>query len=147
VGGQNGPVVSTAVQPGPSVAGHRLRYLGSFFAAGLGLSALYATTGAGLPCPFRTFTGWDCPLCGGTRMGGALLHGDLTAAFAFNPVALVGLVVLGAVGSLWLVELAGGPRVRGPEGLRRRLATVRPNQWVVLGVAAAVVYTVVRNLL
>ena len=57
-----------------------LRPLVGFFAAGLGLSALYATTGVGVGCPFRIVTGWDCPLCGGTRMGSALLHGDVAAA-------------------------------------------------------------------
>jgi hypothetical protein len=51
-------------------------------AAGLTLSAVYATTGAGVPCPFLALTGWSCPFCGGTRMGSALLHGELSAAFA-----------------------------------------------------------------
>ena len=49
--------------------------------AALALSALFATTGFGLPCPFLALTGWQCPLCGGTRMGSALLHGDLVSAF------------------------------------------------------------------
>lgn len=142
-----GFVASTSLERPPSGAAHRLRYVGSFFAAGLGLSVLYATTGVGLPCPFRALTGWECPLCGGTRMGGALLHGDLAAAFAFNPVALIGLGVLAVVGAAWLVELVGGPRVRGPVPLRHRLAAVRPNQWLVLGIIFAVLYTLARNLL
>ena len=140
-------MTSTSVEAPASVAAHRLRYVGGFFAAGLGLSVLYATTGVGLPCPFRAVTGWDCPLCGGTRMGGALLRGDLPAAFAFNPVALVGLVALALVGVAGLSELAGGPRLQSPRSLRRRLAAVRPNQWLVVGVVTAVVYTVLRNLL
>ena len=70
-------------------------YVGAFFAGGLALSALYATTGVGLPCPFRAVTGWDCPLCGGTRMGDALLHGDVLAAFGYNPLALIGLLIVG----------------------------------------------------
>lgn len=138
---------SPSVQRPASGATRRLRYVGSFFAAGLGLSVLYATTGVGLPCPFRALTGWECPLCGGTRMGGALLHGEIGAAFAFNPVALIGLGVLAVVGAAWLVELAGGPRVRGPEALRHRLGAVRPNQWLVAGVVFAALYTVLRNLL
>ena len=145
IGRQNGPMASTSVGRPASVAAHRLRYVGGFFAAGLSLSVLYATTGVGLPCPFRAVTGWDCPLCGGTRMGGALLRGDLGAAFAYNPVALVGLGVLALIGAAWLTELAGGPRIRGPRSLRRRLAAVRPNQWLVVGVVAAVAYTVLRN--
>lgn len=39
-----------------------------------------------LPCPFHVLTGYDCPFCGGQRMLIALLHGDIVAAFCFNPV-------------------------------------------------------------
>jgi hypothetical protein len=92
-------------------------YVGAFFAGGLGLSALYATTGLGLPCPFRLLTGWDCPLCGGTRMGDALLHGDVPAAFGFNPLALLGLAILGVLGVVWAVEAVGGPAFRLPRPL------------------------------
>ena len=124
-----------------------LRPLVGFFALGLGLSALYATTGVGLFCPFRTVTGWDCPLCGGTRMGSALLHGDVATAFAFNPAALIGVALLGLVGVLWVVEALGGPAVRPPAGLRRRLLRTTPHQRLSVLLALAVVYTVLRNLL
>ena len=124
-----------------------LRPLVGFFAVGLGLSALYATTGVGVICPFRAVTGWDCPLCGGTRMGSALLHGDVAAAFAFNPVALVGIALLGVVGVLWVVEALGGPAVRPPAGLRRWLLQTTPRQRLTAFFAFAVVYTVLRNLL
>jgi Protein of unknown function (DUF2752) len=122
-------------------------YVGAVFAGGLALSALYTTTGLGLPCPFRLLTGWDCPLCGGTRMGEALLHGDVPAAFGFNPLALVGLVILGVLGVLWSVEAAGGPASRLPRPLSARLGRVHPMQWLVIGLLAAVIYTVARNLL
>ncbi|MET0692656.1 MAG: DUF2752 domain-containing protein [Propionibacteriaceae bacterium] len=124
-----------------------LKYLGGFFAYGLGLSALYAGLGVGLPCPFRWATGWECPLCGATRMGSSLLHLDLAAAFAFNPVVLIGLVVLGLLGAVWTVEVLGGPRLRVPERLRARLAGVHPTRWLVIGLSCAAVYTVLRNLL
>ena len=88
--------LSTDVRP--FRAGRAAGFVGAFFAGGLVLSALYATTGFGLPCPFRAITGWDCPLCGGTRMGSALLHGDLQAAFLCNPLALISLLVLGLLG-------------------------------------------------
>ena len=39
-----------------------------------------------LPCPFHVLTGYDCPFCGAQRMLLALLHGDIVAAFWFNPV-------------------------------------------------------------
>jgi hypothetical protein len=122
-------------------------YVGAFFAGGVALSALYATTGLGLPCPFRAVTGWDCPLCGGTRMGDALLHGDVSAAFGFNPLALIGLLVLGILGVLWAIEAAGGPAVRLPRPLADRLQRVRPSHWLMAGLVASVIYTLARNLL
>jgi len=122
-----------------------MAYLGGFFALGIGLSAVYATTGVGLPCPFRLATGWDCPLCGATRMGAALLHGDVGGAWAYNPLVLVGIVLLGGLGTLWLVEMLGGPRPRLPAALRR-LRSVHPTTWLVSGMGLAVVYTLLRNL-
>lgn len=121
--------------------------LGAFFAYGLSLSALYAASGIGLGCPLRSLTGWECPLCGGTRMGAALLHGDVMAAFWFNPVVLIGLMVLGVLGILWVVEVLGGPRVRPPQALGDRLRRVHPTRWLIIGVALSVAYTVLRNIL
>lgn len=118
-----------------------------YAAFGLGVSTLYATTGFGFPCPFRELTGWECPFCGGTRLGSALLHGDVAAAFAYNPLVFVSLVVGVLVGALWLVEAAGGPRVRPPvswQNAARRIGTTR--WWIIAGVLAAV-YVVLRNLL
>jgi hypothetical protein len=122
-------------------------YVGAFFAGGLGLSALYATTGLGLPCPFRLLTGWDCPLCGGTRMGDALLHGDVPAAFGFNPLALLGLAILGVLAVVWAVEAVGGLAFRLPRPLSERLRRVHPMRWLVIGILVAVIYTIARNLL
>jgi Protein of unknown function (DUF2752) len=122
-------------------------YVGAFFAGGLALSALYATTGVGLPCPFRAVTGWDCPLCGGTRMGAALLDGDVLVAFGYNPLALISLLVVGLLGVLWAVEAVGGPAVRLPRRLAERVRRVRPAHWLVIGLLIAVSYTLARNLL
>lgn len=139
---------------GPAGVAHRefqartaLRPLVGFFAAGLGLSTLYATTGVGVGCPFRAVTGWECPLCGGTRMGSALLHGDVAAAFAFNPVALVGVALLGVVGLLWVVEALGGPAVRPPSGLRRAVGRTTTGQRLTVLLVLLVAYTLLRNLL
>lgn len=123
-----------------------LKWIGGFFAYGLGMTVLYASTGVGLPCPFRMVTGWNCPLCGGTRMGDALLHLDIGAAFAYNPMALVGLLVLATLGVLWTVQLAGGPAVRLPKRVRDRLTAVRPTTWLAAGVVGMVGYTILRNL-
>jgi hypothetical protein len=140
-------VVSTV----PAVSGFRpetgLKWIAGLFAYGLGLSALYATTGFGLPCPFRAITGWDCPLCGGTRMGSALLHLEIGAAFAFNPLAMVALVVVGSLGVAWTVQLAGGPALRPPTAMRKRLVAVRGTWWLGAGLAVLVGYTVLRNVL
>jgi hypothetical protein len=136
--------VSTDVRPFRATRAAGL--VGAVFAGGLALSALHAATGVGLPCPFRALTGWDCPLCGGTRMGDALLHGDVPGAFGYNPLALIGLLIVGVLGVLWSVEAVGGPAVRLPRRLAERLRRVRPAQWLVLGVLVAVIYTIVRNL-
>jgi hypothetical protein len=143
----NRGVVSTV----PAVAGFRpetgLKWIAGFFAYGLGLSALYATTGFGLPCPFHTITGWDCPLCGGTRMGSALLHLEIGAAFASNPLAMLALIVVGSLGVAWTVQLAGGPALRSPTAMRERFAAVRGTWWLAAGLAVLVAYTVLRNVL
>lgn len=47
-----------------------------------------------VPCPFYTVTGYLCPGCGVTRMIDALLHGDLSAAFGYNPFLMVATPVL-----------------------------------------------------
>ena len=137
--------VSTHTRPFRAI--HAAGYVGAFFVGGLALSALYATSGIGLPCPFRALTGWDCPLCGGTRMGAALLHGDVQAAFGYNPLAFVALVVLGVLGALWTVEAAGGPSVRLPRALAERLRRVTAMRWLLAGLLVAAIYTVARNLL
>lgn len=124
-----------------------LKGLGGFVAFGLAVSGLYATTGIGFPCPFRTLTGWQCPFCGGTRLGSALLHGHVGQAFLYNPVVFVGLIVITALGLLWVIEAAGGPRVRPPQRIAARLVRVHPTVWAVIIVAAAVAYTLARNLL
>jgi uncharacterized membrane protein len=139
-------VVTPPVAAPRSVARSGLAVVGGLFAGGLALSALYSTTGVGVPCPFLALTGWQCPLCGGTRMGAALLHGDLAAAYAFNPLALVALTVLGALAAVWAVEMAGGPVARPPHRLSARLRQVPGVFWLVLVLLLAVVYTVLRNL-
>jgi hypothetical protein len=124
-----------------------LKWIAGFFAYGLGLSALYATTGFGLPCPFRAITGWDCPLCGGTRMGSAVLHFEIGAAFAFNPLAMIAVIIVGSLGVAWTIQLAGGPALRLPARMREWSASVRPTSWLLAAAAGLVVYTVLRNLL
>jgi hypothetical protein len=79
-------------------------------------------------------------------MGSALLHADLGAAFAANPLALVAVVVLVMLTLAWTVELLGGPAVRLPQRLSRRLRRVPTSLWLVAAAVAATAYAVVRNL-
>ena len=124
-----------------------LRWLVGYAAFGLSIATLYATTGIGFPCPFRAVTGWECPFCGGTRLGAALLHGDVAGAFAFNPVVFVSLVLGVVVGALWVIEALGGPRVRPPASWSSAARRVRPAIWWSLAGLLAALYVVLRNLI
>lgn len=139
VWGDNDRVPNPA-QPAERFPASALRAVAGFGVVGLGLSGWYATTGIGIPCPWRQLTGTLCPFCGATTMGSALLHGDLAAAWAANQfvfLLLCGVVVASAV---WVVELLGGPGPRLPQRLRDQRAW-----YLVLGLAA-VAFAVVRNL-
>lgn len=113
----------TAIPPPPLTAHpavsrpNRVREIGAFLAIGTGLSALYVVSGhqVGVPCPFKLITGWSCPLCGGTRMGAALMQGDLGTAFHYNPVALVGLTALGLWWLLLLAKRVGAVKAELPQ--------------------------------
>jgi hypothetical protein len=48
-------------------------------------------SGLFLPCLFNKATGFYCPGCGTTRALHYLLHGQLTAAFAMNPLTMLAL--------------------------------------------------------
>ena len=80
-------------------------------------------------------------------MGDALLHGDVLAAFGHNPLALIGLLIVGVLGVLWTIEAAGGPAFRLPRRLAEPLRRVRPAHWLMIGLLVAVIYTIVRNVL
>lgn len=143
----NGGMVDLrGASPGSQVR-RGLTWLGAFVAGGVGLSAVYATTGWGVPCAFLALTGWECPFCGGTRLGAALLQADLGGALAANPALFVGLGLLAVLGGVWVVEVLGGPAVRLAPGLRLALRRLGPWRGLALGLVAAVAYTVGRHLL
>ena len=108
---------------------------------------MYATTGLGVTCPFRAVTGWDCPLCGGTRMGAALLHGDLVVAVLANPLALIVWSSSGCSVSSGRSRSPAGPTIRAPRAVSDRLRRLPRITWVVVAVIVAVGYTLARNLL
>ena len=71
----------------------------TLLAVGLSYAVWVRLTGLAVPCPFRTFTGWLCPGCGVTRLCLALLRWDWAAAWNANPVLLLTLPVLAALGA------------------------------------------------
>ena len=78
------------------------------------------------PCPYLTLLGLACPGCGLTRATHALLHGDITRAFAFNPWAFLAVPAL--------VTFVALPHLTGPlrtSQLRTRIS------WVMLFVTIA----------
>lgn len=71
--------------------------------AAFGTLALVAGTGVSVPCPFRSLTGWACPLCGGSRMFRDLVHLDVLEALHHNALALS---VLVPIAIAWLTTAA-----------------------------------------
>jgi hypothetical protein len=81
-------------------------------AAGIGILLLRifdpATSGVFPPCPVLYLTGWYCPGCGSLRAIHELLHGNLWAAWAMNPltVILMPFLIYGLLSSM-LHEIRG----------------------------------------
>jgi hypothetical protein len=61
------------------------------FAGGVVMLRIFdpATSGLFPPCPVHYLTGWYCPGCGSLRAIHQLLHGNLMAAWALNPLTVV----------------------------------------------------------
>ncbi len=96
-------------------------------------------------CAFHIVTGQPCPTCGATRAAIALLHGDLPAAWNWNPLALLayGAVVL-FDGYVLVVMATGAKRLRivqvrpgEKKFLRASLVAVVLCNWVYLLIAKA----------
>jgi hypothetical protein len=107
---------------------------------GLSLSGIYAMTGVGIPCPWRSLTHTLCPFCGATTMGAALLHGNFGDAWRANAFVFTLLAGLGLACICWLCEVLGGPAIRLP-----RLLADQRVWYIVLG-AAAIAFALWRNL-
>lgn len=122
----------------------RLGWL-TLFGAPAGLAGgLWALTGRGVPCPFLLATGWLCPFCGGSRMGAALLSGDLGAAWAWNPFLMIlggGLVLVW----LWTVARLLQHRSVALPGALNRLERLSLATLVMALVVPALVFMVLRN--
>ena len=93
------------------------------------------------PCLLRTLTGLPCVACGSTRALLALCRLDVGTAFAMNPLAAAGILVLVVVGPFAGAAALAGRWLEGPARwpLWARLlaaATLATNwAWVVWGQA------------
>jgi hypothetical protein len=96
----------------PKIAGNKATALGI---AAMGAAATLmldffdpATSGVFPPCPLYYLTGWYCPGCGSLRAIHQLLHGNLSAAWALNPLTVLLLPFLAyGIASYALFELRG----------------------------------------
>jgi hypothetical protein len=96
-----------------------------------------ATTGLFPSCPLHALTGFYCPGCGSLRAVHQLLHGNLGAAFALNPFAVIALPFL-----LYGLASQVSLQLRG----RRLPHFFIPGGWIWTLAAAIIVFGVVRNL-
>jgi len=96
-----------------------------------------AASGIFPPCPFHYLTGLYCPGCGSLRAIHHLLHGNLQAAWAMNPLAVLLLPFVGyGLAAEAFVQMRG----------QRLSRWILPGFWIrVLG-AIIVGFGVVRNL-
>ncbi|MEU4272521.1 DUF2752 domain-containing protein [Streptomyces sp. NPDC026092] len=109
-----------------------------------GVAAAFAYVGAVDPnepghypvCPLLRFTGLYCPGCGGLRSAHAFIHGDLTAAFGANALAVVGYGLFAVLMAVWLI--------RAVRAVPMRVAISPARAWGIGAVLA--LFSVVRNL-
>ncbi len=89
------------------------------------------------PCPSHLFFGVHCAGCGATRAIGALIHGNLAQAFAYNPLFVLVLPFL-----LPILIAAAYAAWRGKPPPLRHVPS-----WLVWCLLVSVLlYTVLRNL-
>ena len=87
-------------------------------------------------CPFYKVTHLYCPGCGSQRAVHALLHGEMAASLAYNPLLLVAVIYSLVEGILWL-------RRRFDHRIRP-LSSYRWAPWIALGMISA--FWVLRNI-
>ncbi len=119
----------------------KLRLPAATFALAVGVVMLRvfdpATSGIFPPCPVHYLTGWYCPGCGSLRAIHQLLHGNLRAAWALNPLTVVLLPFLTyGLASFALFEIRG-------QGLPQPFLRAA---WIRALCAAIILFGIVRNL-
>lgn len=123
----------------------RLAWLSLVGGTAATLGGIYVGTGWGVPCPFLAATGWWCPICGSSRMGEALLGGDLAAAWGWNPFVMFLGAVMGGVWVWTLVRLVQRRPVNLP-GLFGVIDRLSPSVLLFVILVPAIFFMVVRNL-
>ncbi len=88
-------------------------------------------------CTFHSWTGLQCPGCGGLRATHELLHGNVANAWQFNPLLVAALPLVAWSGLALIVERWRGLRVPHPLGMR--------HSWMVV-MALIVGFGILRNL-
>lgn len=88
-------------------------------------------------CLFRMVTGWDCPGCGGLRATHQLLHGEVRAAFALNPLLVLALPLAAYFTARPWVERWAGRKLPQP---------FKSMTWLWLAAVVIVSFGVLRNL-
>jgi hypothetical protein len=88
------------------------------------------------PCIFFSLTGLHCAGCGATRCVGALLHGDIVQAFAYNPLFVILLP--------YLIFSVGGQIIQAWSGMQIRY--LQMPRWLALLIVVAVIgFSIARN--
>jgi hypothetical protein len=108
------------------------------FAAGVVTLRIFdpATSRIFPPCPLRYLTGWYCPGCGSLRAMHQLLHGNVGAAWAMNPLTVVLLpFLIYGLASFALFEIRG-------EGLPQPFLR---GSWIRALCAAIILFGIARN--
>lgn len=100
-------------------------------------------------CPSKLLTGYDCPGCGSLRATHAVLHGDLVAAWHYNPAvffaaALLGVIALAGIHRQPLIARYVPRRVRQLSQKMSRITDTPAFPAAIL--AATVLWTILRNI-
>jgi hypothetical protein len=119
----------------PADFNHELVWLAVSPAALIGGAVWLGLGLPGLRCPFLAVTGYPCLTCGATRCTIALLHGNFSVAWSWNPLAFVALCGV-AVFDLYaiVVLLARTPRFRVIDWTRGEKNAVRVSVVAVIAV-------------
>lgn len=104
-------------------------------AAGVALRFHETVRAAAPPCPVYTLTGVYCPGCGSGRAFSALAEGQLAAAAAYNPLAVLTAATVAVLALRWVWR--GAAPWPAPAGWRVAVSTATP--------VVVLAYTLARN--